>query len=111
MVDDIDDMAAEDLLDIFDAMETYYTIGEGWNHKEAPELWSLFDYLAEVFGKPSDFAMTDEELQDLYNQIKYDSLPDDTFLEGQKIEDFGDLVDMERRERDSRINDLLNELY
>lgn len=60
MVDDIDDVAAEDLIAIFDAMGTFYTIGDGWNHEEAPQLWSLFDYLAEVFGKPSDFAMTDE---------------------------------------------------
>ena len=111
MVEDIDDVAAEDLLDIFDAMETHYTIGDGWNDKEAPELWSLFDYLAEVFGKPSDFAMTDEELQELYDQIKLDELPEDTFFEGQKITDFDDLVDMERRERDGKINDLLNELY
>lgn len=50
MVDDIDDLAAEDLIDIFDAMCTYYTIGDGWDHEEAPDLWSLFDYLAEVFG-------------------------------------------------------------
>lgn len=50
MVQDITDAAADDLIAVFDAMCTHYTIGDGWNHEEAPELWSLFDYLAEVFG-------------------------------------------------------------
>ena len=50
-------------------METFYTIGDGWDRPEAPEMWSLFDYLAELYGAKSDWDLDPEGLEDLYDQI------------------------------------------
>ena len=55
------------LADIFDSMCTFYTIGDGWDRREASDLWSLFDFLAEVYGQKSDWDLDDDELEALYN--------------------------------------------
>ena len=61
--EELDDLAEREdlaLIDIFDGMCTFYTIGDGWNRKEAPEMWNLFDYLAELYGAKSDYDLDPE---------------------------------------------------
>ena len=50
LLNDFDEIAAENLVEIFAAMDMYYTIGDGFDHEEAGTLWALFDYLGQIFG-------------------------------------------------------------
>lgn len=50
MIEDLDSFVSEALAGLFNTMDWYYTEGEGSLHKEAGNLWLLFDYLAEIFG-------------------------------------------------------------
>ena len=94
--DDVKMMEESGLVDIFEAMCTYYTIGDGWNKKEAPEMWSFFDYLAELYGQKSDWDLDEAALEDLYNQMQVGPLPEDTFFENQKVTSFEDMLEIER---------------
>ena len=56
---DMDTVSSEALVDLFDEMEDYYMSGEGSSVPEADDLWTLYDYLTEFFGKRSDFELED----------------------------------------------------
>ena len=109
--DDLAQMEDFRLVDIFDSMCTYYTIGDGWDRREAPDMWSLFDFLAEVYGQKSDWDLDDEELEALFKQMEEGPLPEDTYFEGSKVSTFEDLLARERQDREEQINGLLGELY
>ena len=74
-------------------------------------MWSLFDFLAEVYGLKSDWDLDDDELEALYNQMEDGPLPDDTYFEGAQVSNFEDLLAREREDREAQISGLLNELY
>ena len=56
---DMDTVSSEALVNLFDEMEDYYMSGEGSSDTEADDLWTLYDYLTEFFGKRSDFELED----------------------------------------------------
>ena len=62
--------ASEDLIEIFATMENYYAFGVGKDFSQASELWQIYDTLAEVFGKASDFNMDEQKLNSIYNSIR-----------------------------------------
>ena len=65
MIEDLDSYASASLVDIFETMEEYYTF-DGSTQKDAGDLWLLYDYLTEIFGKPSDFDLGYDEVEELY---------------------------------------------
>lgn len=60
----------ETLANIFDKLSYFYNLGAGKKESGAGELWRIYDGLAELFGKRSDFDIPEEEVKVLYNQIK-----------------------------------------
>lgn len=77
LITDFDEIAAENLADIFGDMEMYYSSGDGMDHRNGDELWALFDYLFEAFGGESDFAVNEPEMQNLFDLLKKKEAGDD----------------------------------
>ena len=51
-------------------MADYYEFGAGKDKdKSAAVLYAIFDSLSEVFGSKSDYDMSDEEIQKLYENM------------------------------------------
>lgn len=90
-VADIDELALQLL---FEALAEYYLIGEGQHEKNARNLWTIFDSLAETYGGKSDFDLDDDETETLFDALKNDR-PINQMFEGQSVQNMQDLVKME----------------
>jgi len=66
--------------------------------------------MSEIFGKASDFDLDETELKNLYEKIQNNEQIDMAF-DGAKVDDFKDLLDIEKNEKDEKLNSLLNEMY
>ena len=91
-------------------MEDYYMFGEGKSDPEADELWVLYDYLAEFFGKRSDYELEDKEVQDLYEDFTNGVAPSHQYFEGNQVEDYDDLLYLQEAEKQGYLNTLLDEM-
>ena len=107
---DMDKVSSEALVDLFDEMEDYYLSGEGSSDPEADDLWTLYDYLNEFFGKRSDFELEDKELKNLYEDFTNGVAPSHQYFEGEKVEDYADLLYLQDAEKQVYLNTLLDEM-
>ena len=102
---------SQSLIFIFDSMAEYFSLGPGSEKDDqADMLFSIFDGLSEVFGKKSDYDLTNEAVQQLFDTMNQNKEVQKRF-EGTMIENFNDLVEMEKKRRDEKITELFNELY
>ena len=64
-----------DLIALFDMMAEFYSEDDGHLVPQADELFKIYDTLAELFGRRSEFDLNDSQLNEIYESI----------LQGQKI--------------------------
>jgi len=106
----LDKMDVEVLINLFGTMSEYYTFGDGAEIDESFELFTIYDYMSQIFGKASDFNLEKTEVKKIYEKVQRGEKIDRTF-DGQHIEDFSDLTNLENQKKETKLNDLLNEMY
>ena len=99
---------SESLVKIFDKMADYYEFGAGRDKdKSADILYAIFDSLSEVFGSKSDYDMSDEEIQKLYENMQNNQEVQKRF-EGTMIQDFEELVELAKQQKEKKIDQLFD---
>ena len=99
---------SESLVKIFDKMADYYEFGAGRDKdKSADILYAIFDSLSEVFGSKSDYDMSDEEIQKLYENMQNNQEVQKRF-EGTMIQDFEELVELAKKQKEKKIDQLFD---
>lgn len=76
---------------------------------EYMEMADIYDELAEIFGKPSDYALEEPEIDQMYEKMMQGEEMQQAF-EGQMIENFDELLDIELEENDERIEELVSRM-
>ena len=118
-IEDLDTSDRNALMTLFDKLSGHYTetMTEAHNsgahsvpaHKKIEKLTKDYDDLAEFFGKPSDYVLMQDEIDEMYELMEAGEL-DQVRMEGEMIQGFEDLLSVERSQRDGRISDLMERL-
>jgi predicted component of type VI protein secretion system len=65
--ENLDEEGTEQLIELFNTMSDFYSLGVGKKVPHADEVYDIYNTLAEVFGKKSDFDLDDDKLEDIFN--------------------------------------------
>ena len=68
--DDLDEEGSELLIELFDTMADFYSIGLGQKVPQANDLYYIYNTLARVYGKKSDFDLDDDKLEVMYEELQ-----------------------------------------
>ena len=68
--DDLDEEGSELLIKLFDTMADFYSIGLGQKVPQANDLYYIYNTLARVYGKKSDFDLDDDKLEVMYEELQ-----------------------------------------
>ena len=109
-ITDMDISDAEALVEVFDKMADFYSFGPGKYFDDATDLWIIYDSLAELFGRASDFLLEDEEIEDMYVKMQKGQPIDRTF-EGKQYNDLTELLERESKQKSEMMDELLEEMY
>ena len=90
-------------------MADFYSLGDGNSVPQRGELFKIYDILAELFGRRSEFDLSDSQLNDIYDAIAQGQKIEQRF-EGTLVENFNDLMKMEKVKRNDKINALINKM-
>jgi hypothetical protein len=90
-------------------MADFYAEDDGKSVPQARELFKIYDTLAELFGRRSEFDMDDSKINEIYDAIIQGQKIEQMF-EGSLVENFNDLMKMEKVKRNDKINALINKM-
>ena len=68
--DDLDEEGSELLIELFDTMADFYSIGLGQKVPQANDLYYIYNTLTRVYGKKSDFDLDDDKLEVMYEELQ-----------------------------------------